>query len=404
MANFLGFKQVKKNTFAAVEDSAKKNYMWLVRDEEKGTAAIYFGTRLYAEVNNNDAQVAAQVSDIIKSLGASVDEDGKFVGFLPIKEDAILADEKITSVSAALQALSKAIGEAKASAKEAKDAADKAQETADSAVTKADEAKVEIVKVKEDLSEKIDAIVEQVSGLTVESVSKDDFDTKVEEINKSISSNEKSIEEIKAAIVNVFHFKGTKTSKEELPEEGNEIGDVWHVSDESAAEYAWIDGKWESLGQIIDISGLATKEALEAEKSAREEADTAANKRIGSLEDKSTRIVTNYKEALETTGLTPGQIVYANESYIDPDDTGKTYGSGAYLVISVTPEGIPSFSKIEATTTGGQTPTDLINEVNSKVDAVDARVTTNEKSIETINSTLQTINTSHTITGDDVEE
>lgn len=336
MANFLGFKQVTKAEYTSSGYTAedRKYYMWLVRDTDAGTAEIYFGNRLYAEVNGNDALLSKQIESIVGALGASLNEQGEFVNFLPIDEDEILGKENIKTVSDALKALSLAIKDAQASINGVKQDVVKAQETADSAITKADEAKSEIDKVNKDLSGKIDAIVEQVSGLTEDAVSKDDFQAEIDRLK-------------------------------------------------------------------TDISSLATKEALEAEKTERESADTKAGERIKSLEDKSTQIVTNYKEASELTGLTPGQIVYANESYTDTDDSGKTYGSGAYLVISVTPEGVPSFSKIESTTTGGQTPTDLINEINSKVDAVDKRVATNEKSIETINNTISEL---HTISGDDVEE
>lgn len=114
MANFLGFKQVKKATFDAIkEDSEKRYYLWLVRDEEAGTAQIYFGSRLYAEVNQEDADVAAQISKIAEILGLGKDEEGNFVNPLPISDDEILSAETVTNAVEALKALSRVISEAK---------------------------------------------------------------------------------------------------------------------------------------------------------------------------------------------------------------------------------------------------------------------------------------------------
>lgn len=113
MANFIGFKQVTLDSYKNDYTEAGRRYrLWLVRDENAGTAQIYFGNRLYAEVNQADADAAAQISKIAEILGLGKDEKGDFVNPLPISDDAILSAETVTNAVEALKALSKAISEA----------------------------------------------------------------------------------------------------------------------------------------------------------------------------------------------------------------------------------------------------------------------------------------------------
>lgn len=72
------------------------------------------------------------------------------------------------------------------------------------------------------------------------------------------NTNEKNIDAVASdltalsgkvtAMGNVFKFKGTKAKKSELPSSGNEIGDVWHVNEDSN-EYVYVsNGSWELIG------------------------------------------------------------------------------------------------------------------------------------------------------------
>ena len=64
----------------------------------------------------------------------------------------------------------------------------------------------------------------------------------------------------------VFNLKGSKATTAELPDTGNEIGDVWYVADESVG-YIWLnDGtsdRWEQLGLPIDLSSYAERTWVE---------------------------------------------------------------------------------------------------------------------------------------------
>lgn len=58
---------------------------------------------------------------------------------------------------------------------------------------------------------------------------------------------------INAAIASVMTYKGVKETIGELPQDGNKLGDVWHVSADSV-EYAWDGTKWEALGGMLQSS------------------------------------------------------------------------------------------------------------------------------------------------------
>lgn len=54
------------------------------------------------------------------------------------------------------------------------------------------------------------------------------------------------------SMIEVMHYKGTKTAVSALPSTGNTKGDVWHVT-ANGSEYAWDGTEWQELGGVIDI-------------------------------------------------------------------------------------------------------------------------------------------------------
>ena len=78
----------------------------------------------------------------------------------------------------------------------------------------------------------------------------------------------KMIKELSPTEAGVFHIQGSVESVAELPEEGNQDGDLYLVGpqeDESYDEYYWLEGqlKWELLGSTnIDLSDYMKKGTL----------------------------------------------------------------------------------------------------------------------------------------------
>ena len=51
-------------------------------------------------------------------------------------------------------------------------------------------------------------------------------------------------------------WKGTKENISNLPQSGNQTGDLWHVN-EDGNEYAWDGSKWEALGGRKELPTIA---------------------------------------------------------------------------------------------------------------------------------------------------
>ncbi len=65
--------------------------------------------------------------------------------------------------------------------------------------------------------------------------------------------------EIDGKLGGAMHYKGQKPTFAELPEEGNQQGDVWDVQADGH-NYAWNGTGWDKLSGTIDLSAYATTE------------------------------------------------------------------------------------------------------------------------------------------------
>lgn len=74
---------------------------------------------------------------------------------------------------------------------------------------------------------------------------------------------------VKALLTNVYTYKGSKATYEELPESGNVTGDVWNVvaahgNVPAGTNYAWDGTQWDSLGGSVDLSTYITNDTFTA--------------------------------------------------------------------------------------------------------------------------------------------
>lgn len=309
MANFLGFKQVRLSDFTNLSDAEKKGYLWLVREFQEGSetpigAAIYFGTRKYAELNKDDNRA----TEIVKSLGSMVGTDGKWLGFLPLESHTILGDA--TNASDALEKLEAAIIAAKSS---------------------------------------IDAKADKNNVYT-----KEEIDGKISGAFK-FKGDATAISEDKTKI--------TVNEVEILASEENQ-GYVYQIGEK---EYASNGKIWVELGFNVDLSQYATKTevqdvqtSLTAEIQAREElsgkVDTLSGK-VTTIEKTTTLSVDTYEEAAALTDLSLGQIVY-----IKNGETGGTgHSAGAYIYEQ------GGLKKLDSSTGTGDTPLSRVESLENKV-------------------------------------
>lgn len=66
----------------------------------------------------------------------------------------------------------------------------------------------------------------------------------------------------KTEVVGVYKYKGSKATAAELPDTGNENGDVWNV-EETDMNYGWTGSGWDPLGQSFGVASI-TAEEIEA--------------------------------------------------------------------------------------------------------------------------------------------
>lgn len=97
---------------------------------------------------------------------------------------------------------------------------------------------------------------------------------------------------LQTKLSSVYNYKGSKATYAELPSDAA-AGDVWNVEEAhdnhpAGTNWAWTGTAWDALGGVVDLSGYydkaaadaAIKNAVDAEKSAREAADTALDGKI----------------------------------------------------------------------------------------------------------------------------
>ena len=396
MANFKGFKQETLTNYNALTKEEKLNYLWLVRDVDKSgetevvkSSAIYFGSRKYAEVNGSDEELVKKINAITSALGMVAGQDGAFETHLPIGGDPILSGETITNVFEALKALSKAIVAAETVANEANTAAGEAKTAAEGAVSTANTAK--------DTADAAKTIAEAATGVA----------------NTATSTATKAKEAADAASNNVAALTekiGTESVGEE-PATGiyAKIDTVANDVKIAKANIATIQGQigTESTGMLGDIVGLKRDSATKAEVNAIENRVGVVEGKVKDLESKSTITVADYSKITGLTGCSVGQFVYANNNYTDPDNSGSTFAAGAYLITSVDTTGKPlTIAKIESTSQTEAAPVERIAALEGQVNGITAQI--GEKGKEGKEGTgilgdIQKLQSSHDVTGDDVE-
>lgn len=93
---------------------------------------------------------------------------------------------------------------------------------------------------------------------------KDQTDANIKVVADDLANNYYNKSQVDSKFTSVYIFKGSVDSIEDLPTEGNIIGDVWNVR-RSDTNYAWTSEGWDALGGIAELAsatanGLMSKE------------------------------------------------------------------------------------------------------------------------------------------------
>lgn len=93
---------------------------------------------------------------------------------------------------------------------------------------------------------------------------KDQTDANIKVVADDLANNYYNKSQVDSKFTSVYIFKGSVDTIEDLPTEGNVIGDVWNVR-KNGTNYAWTSEGWDALGGTAELasltaSGLMSKE------------------------------------------------------------------------------------------------------------------------------------------------
>lgn len=93
---------------------------------------------------------------------------------------------------------------------------------------------------------------------------KDQTDASIKVVADDLANNYYNKSQVDSKFTSVYIFKGSVDSVEDLPTEGNVIGDVWNVR-KNDTNYAWTSEGWDTLGGIVELASLTSNGLMSKE-------------------------------------------------------------------------------------------------------------------------------------------
>ena len=93
---------------------------------------------------------------------------------------------------------------------------------------------------------------------------KDQTDASIKVVADDLANNYYNKSQVDSKFTSVYIFKGSVDSVEDLPTEGNVIGDVWNVR-KNDTNYAWTSEGWDALGGTVELSSLTANGLMSKE-------------------------------------------------------------------------------------------------------------------------------------------
>lgn len=93
---------------------------------------------------------------------------------------------------------------------------------------------------------------------------KDQTDANIKVVADDLANNYYNKSQVDSKFTSVYIFKGSVDSVEDLPTEGNVIGDVWNVR-KNDINYAWTSEGWDALGGTAELSSLTANGLMSKE-------------------------------------------------------------------------------------------------------------------------------------------
>lgn len=93
---------------------------------------------------------------------------------------------------------------------------------------------------------------------------KDQTDANIKVVADDLANNYYNKSQVDSKFTSVYIFKGSVDSVEDLPAEGNVIGDVWNVR-KNDTNYAWTSEGWDALGGTAELASLTANGLMSKE-------------------------------------------------------------------------------------------------------------------------------------------
>lgn len=93
---------------------------------------------------------------------------------------------------------------------------------------------------------------------------KDQTDANIKVVADDLANNYYNKSQVDSKFTSVYIFKGSVDTIEDLPTEGNVIGDVWNVR-KNDTNYAWTSEGWDALGSTAELASLTSNGLMSKE-------------------------------------------------------------------------------------------------------------------------------------------
>lgn len=93
---------------------------------------------------------------------------------------------------------------------------------------------------------------------------KDQTDANIKVVADDLANNYYNKSQVDSKFTSVYIFKGSVDNVEDLPTEGNVIGDVWNVR-KNDTNYAWTSEGWDALGGTVELASLTSNGLMSKE-------------------------------------------------------------------------------------------------------------------------------------------
>lgn len=93
---------------------------------------------------------------------------------------------------------------------------------------------------------------------------KDQTDANIKVVADDLANNYYNKSQVDSKFTSVYIFKGSVDTIEDLPTEGNIVGDVWNVR-KNDTNYAWTSEGWDALGSTAELASLTSNGLMSKE-------------------------------------------------------------------------------------------------------------------------------------------